>query len=71
MQTDMTVTLADNGYIVQTEASLCVYESAPHTSGKPPRAMLDDILSDLLNTIDEGAATKFRVQVTVEPVTDN
>lgn len=58
------VTLADNGYIVESDepAMRLVYEGG---SGLPLR-MMNELLGDLGYAIEQGESCKFRVKVGVE-----
>ncbi len=58
------VTLADNGYIVESEepAMRLVYEGG---SGLPLR-MMRELLADLDHAIEQGEGSRFKVTIDVE-----
>lgn len=58
------VTLADNGYIVESDepAMRLVYEGG---SGLPLRLM-NELLGDLDHAIEQGEGSKFKVRIDVE-----
>ena len=58
------VTLADNGYIVESEepAMRLVYEGG----GGLPLRMMNELLGDLGHAIEQGEGSKFKVRIDVE-----
>lgn len=58
------VTLADNGYIVETDepAMRLVYEGG----NELPLRMMRELLSDLDHAIEQGESCKFKVRIEVE-----
>lgn len=62
--TEYIVTLADNGYIVETDepAMRLVYEGG---SGFPMR-MMNELLGDLSHAIEQGGGSKFSVKIEVK-----
>lgn len=62
--TEYIVTLADNGYIVESEepAMRLVYEGG---SGLPLR-MMNELLGDLSHAIEQGEGSKFKITINVE-----
>lgn len=61
------VRVADNGYIVESDGFIDVYED--RTKGDDmPKEMLEDLLSDLINPIIDGEATEFVVKVEVKGI---
>lgn len=62
------VTLADNGYIVETDepAMRLVYEGG----NELPLRMMRELLSDLDHIIEQSEGSKFKVRINVvEPLT--
>lgn len=68
------VTLADNGYIVESEepAMRLVYQDDYNeTDSVLPLAMMRELLGDLDHAIEEGGGSKFKVRINVvEPAHD-
>lgn len=62
--TEYIVTLADNGYIVESDepAMRLVYEGG---SGLPLR-MMNELLGDLDHAIEQGENSRFKVRIDVE-----
>ena len=63
------VTLADNGYIVETDepAMRLVYQDDySRTSNVLPLAMMKELLADLDHAIGQGESCKFKVRIDVE-----
>lgn len=60
---DYIVTLADNGYIVESEepAMRLVYEG-----NELPLRMMRELLADLEHAIEQGENCKFKVRIDVE-----
>ena len=58
------VTLADNGYIVESEEPVMrlVYEGG----GELPLRMKNELLGDLGHAIEQGEGSKFKVRIDVE-----
>ena len=58
------VTLADNGYIVESEepAMRLVYEDGSEL----PLRMINELLGDLDHAIEQGEGCKFKVRIDVE-----
>ena len=61
------VRVADNGYIVESDGFIDVYEDR-EKGDNMPREMLEDLLSDLINPIIHGEATEFVVKVEVKGI---
>ena len=63
------VTLADNGYIVETDepAMRLVYQDDYNeTDSVLPLAMMRELLADLDHAIEEGGGCKFSVKIEVK-----
>ena len=63
------VTLADNGYIVESEepAMRLVYQDDYNeTDSVLPLAMMRELLADLDNAIEHGEGCEFKVRIDVE-----
>ena len=63
--TEFTITLADNGYIVEYDDGefLSVYQSETIS-----KEMLEEILGELVDDINNGVASRFRVKVDITPL---
>lgn len=63
MTTEWIVTLADNGYVLETNDGdfLCVYES-----DSIPDNMAQELIGELEHEVENGTANKYKVTVTVE-----
>lgn len=61
------VTLANNGYIVESEAMRLVYQDDYNeTDSVLPLAMMRELLADLDHAIEEGGGSKFSVKIEVK-----
>lgn len=63
--TEYIVTLADNGYIVESDGGefLDVYEGK-----SPSEEMCENLLAELLVSIEKGVSSRFKVEVKVTPI---
>ena len=63
--TEFTITLADNGYIVEYDDGefLSVYQDE-----KISKEMLEEILGELVDDINNGVASRFSVKVDITPL---
>ena len=62
--TEFIITIADNGYVLESDDFLSVYES----EGNIPNNMCAEILGDLMDMIDNSGVCRFKVVIDVEPL---
>lgn len=63
--TEYIVTLADNGYIVESDGGefLSVYEG-----DESQRRMCEEFVAELRDSINKGVSSRFKVEVKVTPI---